>query len=60
MAAAWSWGVPNLSRAERSGLVHRAKLYVWHEGKVMRRMPDGSTKQVPPPDQRELIEGLIS
>lgn len=53
-AAALSWlqhgagGAGDLSRSERSRLAHRAKLYLWQDGKVLRRMPDGSTRLVPP------------
>jgi Integrase zinc binding domain/Integrase core domain/PHD-finger len=48
-------GAPALSRAERSRMAHRARLYEWRDGSVWRRLPDGSTKLVPHPDQRQGI-----
>jgi uncharacterized protein (DUF2267 family) len=45
-------GAAGCSRAERSRLAHRARLYQWKEGVLWRRMPDGSSKLVPPPAER--------
>ena len=52
-------GAQGVSRAERSRLAHRARLYIWRDGRVWRRMPDGSVKVVPRPAERQgLIERL--
>ena len=45
----------SVSRAERARVAHRARLYLWRNGELFRRMPDGSQKQVPPPDQRDAL-----
>jgi hypothetical protein len=52
-------GAVGVSRAEQSRLAHRARLYVWRDGQVWRRMPDGAVKLVPKPaDRPGLIERL--
>jgi site-specific DNA-cytosine methylase len=52
-------GAGGLPRAERSRLAHRARLYVWKDGALWRRMPDGTQKLVPKPaDRPGLIERL--
>lgn len=38
--------------AERSRLTKRLQYYSWQDGRVMRTMPDGSVKRVPPPQER--------
>lgn len=38
--------------AERSRIHKRLRYYQWRDGKLLRVMPDNSTKQVPPPKER--------
>lgn len=44
---------PDLSAVERARVVKRAKLYAWQQGKLHRRMGDGSLRLVPPPAERQ-------
>ena len=44
-----------ISRQERSRLAHRAKLYSWQQGQLWRRMPDGSMRVVPKPEDRAVV-----
>jgi len=47
------------SRQERSRINHRAHMYLWKEEQLWRRMPDGSLKCVPKPqDRQQLIQRL--
>lgn len=42
----------NVTAAERSRINKRMRYYRWRDNKLLRTMPDGSTKQVPPPSER--------
>jgi site-specific DNA-cytosine methylase len=45
--------------ADRSRISKRLTYYQWEQGKVLRRMPDGALRQVPPPkDRMEIIKQL--
>ena len=50
-----SGGAAGSSRAERSRLAHRSRLYRWRDGVLLRVMPDRSSKVVPPPADRQGI-----
>jgi hypothetical protein len=41
-----------VSAKERCRIAKRLAYYKWQDGKLLRRMPDGTVKQVPPPDER--------
>jgi hypothetical protein len=43
------------SRQQRSRVAHRARLYVWQQEQLWRRMPGGTLKLVPPPHDRQGI-----
>jgi hypothetical protein len=47
----------NVSRQDRSRIAHRARLYTWQQQQLWRRMPNGTVKLVPKPEERE---GIIS
>ena len=47
------------TRQERSRVAHRARLYVWQQQQLWRRMPGGTLKLVPPPqDRRGIIQRI--
>jgi hypothetical protein len=43
---------PGVTRAEQNRVRHRARLYSWQQDRLLRRLPDGSSKLVPPPQDR--------
>lgn len=43
------------SAADKSRVSKRLAYYQWHSDKLLRRMPDGSLKQVPPPQERPAV-----
>ena len=44
-----------MSATDKSRITKRLSYYSWQQGKLLRQMPDGSLKQVPPPEDRVLI-----
>ena len=48
-----------LTRSERNRVIHRVRHYLWRSGQLVRRMPDGSHRTVPRPEDRApLIQRL--
>jgi hypothetical protein len=48
-----------LDRKERSRVAHRVRLYSWQDGTLYRRLPDGSQRKVPKPEERvELVQRI--
>lgn len=43
------------SKAQRDKASKRREHYQWQQGKLLRRMPDGTLLEVPPPDQRDAL-----
>ena len=54
-AAAGGTNSSGSSRQQRSRVAHRARLYVWQQEQLWRRMPGGTLKLVPPPQDRQGI-----
>ena len=50
---------PDLSAAERQRVQRRVLQYLWSDDKLHRRMADGTTREVPPPDQRKPIMKMV-